>query len=154
MQDPLDKLSDRTYAIRHNPNCHKPFELRLVGNLSKIEYNSNDLVACGDTLDEAVEKALILARISSARRQEPLTMAEAKLLHGDFWALSILDKRQEQLEFFFLKTCYSCEEPAIGRSSTNCWGTVLDYPTCWGCHNKYDRKRMDSVPYKKQHVSV
>lgn len=150
MENPLDKLGDRTYAIRHNPNCHKPFELRMVGNLAKIEYNASDLVVCDDTLEEAVEKMLVLLRVTNVHRQDPLTMEEARVLYNEFWSLLILHNSDKQRQFAFLNTCYSCEEPAVGRSSTNCWGTVLDYPTCWSCHNKYDRKWMDSVPYKRK----
>jgi len=56
-------LQNRTYMVRHNPNCPKQFEVRLTGaGVSRLfpPYIKppTDFVGYGNTADEAAEEAL------------------------------------------------------------------------------------------------
>lgn len=54
-------LLDKTYQIRHNPNCVKKFEVRLVGQGlidGKPAHESNDRIGYGDSVEEAANQAL------------------------------------------------------------------------------------------------
>lgn len=58
----IESLRDMTYMVRHNPNCPKPFEVRLTGaGLTQIlpfVRAPRDDVGYGDTADEAAAWAL------------------------------------------------------------------------------------------------
>lgn len=60
----IEALKDRTYMVRHSPNCPKRFEVRLTG-MALLASMSNgphmkrsDAVGYGDTADEAAANAL------------------------------------------------------------------------------------------------
>jgi len=58
-----DKLKHLTFVVQHNPNCAKPFLVRLVGpGMPQIDYKpyrkTTDLLGFGSTLEEASTEAL------------------------------------------------------------------------------------------------
>ena len=65
----IEALKDRTYMVRHSPNCPKRFEVRLTGmgllvsmQVSGAYYLPqclDDAVGYGDTAAEAAANALI-----------------------------------------------------------------------------------------------
>lgn len=60
----IDALRNQTYMVRHNPNCPKPFEVRLtgLGLLASLVWrapNDGDDKGYGDTIEEAAENALM-----------------------------------------------------------------------------------------------
>lgn len=65
------KLSQETYAIQHDPNCPKPFLVRLVGWTGKLDFNPNnvtqDIVGKGRNLLEATDNAFKEKRRKSSR---------------------------------------------------------------------------------------
>lgn len=67
-------LSEYTYAIVHNPNCPKPYEVRLVtvGRLDfKHRHESKDAIGYGDTVTKAALEArneLTLFRMNIRQR--------------------------------------------------------------------------------------
>lgn len=67
----IEALKDRTYMVRHNPNCPKRFEVRLTGMglLASMtggpQMQTRDAVGYGDTADEAAADAL--AQLKDAR---------------------------------------------------------------------------------------
>lgn len=69
----IEALKDRTYMVRHNPNCPKRFEVRLTGMgllVSMIrgpQLQNGDAVGYGDTVDEAAADALAQQQIEDAR---------------------------------------------------------------------------------------
>ena len=62
MATPLDRLSKRTYVVRHSPNCPMPFEVRLCGRRGYIDMEhrskTGDYVGYGKTLKEAVSQVI------------------------------------------------------------------------------------------------
>lgn len=59
----IEALKDRTYMVRHNPNCPKRFEVRLTGAallaaFSSVKMRYGDAVGYGDTAEEAAANAL------------------------------------------------------------------------------------------------
>lgn len=77
----------------------------------------------------------------AGERIEPLTMDEARKLYREFWQLATITHPEHGVAF-----CYCCGQPATGRSSANAWGTILDFPSCDGCHARWNVKWVDSVP--------
>lgn len=60
MESHLERLSSFTFAVLHNPNCSKPFELRLVGHhMAQLDLKpgmvTGDICGYGDTMEEAAE---------------------------------------------------------------------------------------------------
>ena len=55
----LKKAKDLTWALRHNPNCPSPYEVRMPGRKAgRINYDQGDIVGYGKTLAKALEDAL------------------------------------------------------------------------------------------------
>lgn len=58
-----DWLLAKTFAVQHNPNCPKPFLVRLPGKsaaLDMLPYDkTGDILGFGDTLREAAESARV-----------------------------------------------------------------------------------------------
>jgi hypothetical protein len=61
----IDALKDRTYMVRHSPNCPKRFEVRLTGMALLMSFADGprrmqyrDVLGYGDTADEAAANAL------------------------------------------------------------------------------------------------
>ena len=61
----IEALKDRTYMVRHNPNCPKRFEVRLTGfgllvsmTRRHPRLKCGDAVGYGDTADEAAANAI------------------------------------------------------------------------------------------------
>ena len=67
----LQKLSKLTYAIQHNPNCAKPFLVRLCGG-GILDYRApqytDDILGFGKTLEDAAVQALVKKREHDERR--------------------------------------------------------------------------------------
>jgi hypothetical protein len=60
----IESLRDRTYMVRHNPNCPKRFEVRLTGAGITALFPPHikpprDCVGYGDTADDAAANALL-----------------------------------------------------------------------------------------------
>jgi hypothetical protein len=57
----LEFLSDKTYAIEHNPNCPSQYLIRFPGKNGAIDKKppkeTKDIVGYGNTLEEAVSEA-------------------------------------------------------------------------------------------------
>lgn len=52
-------LSSTTYMVRHNPNCPKPFEVRLCGEAGRVDpLEPRNAVGFGMSADEAAADAL------------------------------------------------------------------------------------------------
>jgi len=56
------KLMDVTFSVHHNPNCHNPFQVRLVGNaragIDHLPYAKTvDVLGFGKSLEEAAKAA-------------------------------------------------------------------------------------------------
>lgn len=63
----IEALKDRTYMVRHSPNCPKRFEVRLTGlallvSMGRGPLMKGDAVGYGDTADEAAANALAAAQ--------------------------------------------------------------------------------------------
>lgn len=61
--DIIERLNKTTYMVEHNPNCKRPFLVRLVGKNSvridkKPENETNDILGLGKTIVEAAKNAL------------------------------------------------------------------------------------------------
>jgi hypothetical protein len=74
-----------------------------------------------------------------SRRTEPITQDAARAVFGEFWFLSILNRKDGR------DLCI-CEAPANGRSMMNILGSVTDVATCDDCHAKIDGMCCDSFP--------
>jgi hypothetical protein len=88
-----DELAGLTYMVRHNPNCPKPFEVRLTGAGLLREFQNSaigafpmqslpDDVGYGMTLFEAAKVAL---DAQAWRRGQPNRDASARLFR-ELWA--------------------------------------------------------------------
>jgi hypothetical protein len=71
----IEALKDRTYMVRHSPNCPKRFEVRLTGlgllieaSRSFAQLKQSDAIGYGDTADEAAANALAALSQSSIDR--------------------------------------------------------------------------------------
>ena len=59
MSDAIKQISMFTWALRHNPHCPSPYKVYMVGRRKgRINYDINDIIGHGKTLDEAIENAL------------------------------------------------------------------------------------------------
>lgn len=58
----MEQLSSVTYSLHHNPNCRKPYEVRLVGKGGMLDNKhgleqTNDIIGYGDTFEVAAHDA-------------------------------------------------------------------------------------------------
>lgn len=88
-ESPLASIGDLTYAVEHNPNCPKPFKVRLVGDAGMLDLVrpganlTRDLLGHGVTLQEAVIEAAEkheARKAASAARFRPGT--KPRLVHA------------------------------------------------------------------------
>lgn len=73
----IEALKDRTYMVRHSPNCPKRFEVRLTGMALLMSFADGprrmqyrDVIGYGDTAEEAAADALASELSSTHRRSE------------------------------------------------------------------------------------
>lgn len=67
----MNEIEKYTFAVRHNPNCPSPFEVRLVGKgRGRINYDDKDIVGFGKTFDEAAENVMKQKQICHHLRAE------------------------------------------------------------------------------------
>jgi len=62
METYVEKLSTVTFSVHHNPNCHIPFQVRLVGETTGLLDNlqsirTKDILGHGSSLEEAAREA-------------------------------------------------------------------------------------------------
>lgn len=68
----MQELEQLTFVVQHNPNCPRPFLVRLVGLASVIDYKppekTADILGYGKTLREAAAVALKIKEKKRVRR--------------------------------------------------------------------------------------
>lgn len=63
METYVKKLNKVTFSVHHNPNCVKPFQVRLVGkSAGRLDNNTDisktkDILGYGNTLEKAAKAA-------------------------------------------------------------------------------------------------